>query len=167
MTTSTARLQGPQRSLRRQWMAHALIGLTGLLGLIAHTPSLAHDDAYLDTLTAPHGGQIRMAGTLHLELVVHKDGAEGKERPIEVYVTDHAGTKQATAGATGTVTLLSGKNKVTAALKPDGDNKFKGHASYAPTPDLKAIVSVAMPGEDAQQARFTPLAPRAGQANAR
>ena len=92
------------RKPHRHWMASTLIGLTGLLSLAAYGPSLAHDDAYLDTLTAPHGGQIRMAGALHLELVVHKDGAEGKERPIEIYVTDHAGTKQATAGASGTVT---------------------------------------------------------------
>lgn len=161
MTTSTAHPHHARHPLRRRWLARALIGLTGLLGLITHTPSLAHDDAYLDSLTAPHGGQIRMAGTLHLELVVHKDGADGKPRPIEVYVTDHAGTKQPTAGASATVTLLSSKNKVTAELKPDGDNKLKGQASYAPTPDLKAIVSVTMPGEDAQQARFTPLAPRA------
>lgn len=151
--------------MTRSTTSHAarrgVIALLGLAGLMAHGLSLAHDDAYLDTLSAPHGGQIRMAGTLHLELVVSKAGQDAKERPIEVYVTDHAGTKQATAGATGTVTLLSGKNKVTAPLKPDGDNKLKGMASYAPTPDLKAIVSVTMPGEDAQQARFTPLAPRA------
>ncbi|MGQ0596872.1 hypothetical protein [Aquabacterium sp.] len=150
---------------RRTWMATArvgLIGLVGLAGLMAHGLSLAHDDTYLDTLTTPHGGQLRMAGALHLELVVNKAGQDTKERPIEVYVTDHAGTKQPTAGASATITLLSGKHKVTAALKPDGDNKLKGLASYAPTPDLKAIVSVTMPGQDAQQARFTPLAPRAG-----
>lgn len=158
MTASTSNLA------RRTWTATArtgLIGLLGLAGLMAHGLSLAHDDAYLDTLTAPHGGQIRMAGALHLELVVNKAGQDAKERPIEVYVTDHAGAKQPTAGASATITLLSGKHKVTAALKPDGDNKLKGQASYAPTPDLKAIVSVTMPGEDAQQARFTPLAPRA------
>ncbi len=29
----------------------------------------AHDDAYLDTVKAPHGGQLRMAGVHHFELV--------------------------------------------------------------------------------------------------
>lgn len=167
MHTTTARF--PHQP-RRHGMASARIGLSALIGLMslmAHAPSWAHDDAYLDSLQAPHGGQIRMAGTLHLELVVHKDGSDAKPRPIELYVTDHAGAKQATAGASATVTLLSGKNKASAMLKPAGDNKFTGQASYASTPDLKAIVSVTMPGEDAQQARFTPLAPRAAQAASR
>ena len=58
----------------------------------------------------------------------------------KVYVTDHGGTKIPTAGATGTVTLLAGKTKVVSALKPDGDNRLTGHASYASTPDMKAVV---------------------------
>lgn len=159
--TTSAPTSNPARRTGMAATRAGLIGLLGLAGLMAHGLSLAHDDTYLDTLAAPHGGQIRMAGALHLELVVNQAGQEAKERPIEVYVTDHAGSKQPTAGARATVTLLSGKHKVTAALQPDGDNKLKGLASYAPTPDLKAIVSVTMPGQDAQQARFTPLAPRA------
>lgn len=158
MSTSTVR---PQHPLRRQWLASALIGLTGVLGLIAHTPSLAHDDAYLDTLTAPHGGQIRMAGMWHLELVLDKAAKGDKPQAVDVYVTDHAGTKQEVKGATGSATLLSAGHKLTVPLKPMGDNRLHGEAPYTASPDLKAIVSVTMPGDDAQQARFTPLAPRA------
>jgi hypothetical protein len=129
-----------------------------MLAPLAH----AHDDAYLDTLTTPHGGQLRMAGPVHIELVLVKDSKAAKNNAIEVYITDHAGTKIPSAGATGSVTLLSGKTKVTSALKPDGDNKLKGNATYASTPALKAVVSVTLAGQAAQQARFTPLAPRAG-----
>jgi len=135
------------------------VGLTwgAALPPLAH----AHDDAYLDTLTAPHGGQVRMAGGSHYELVVVKDSEVAKDNAVVVYVTNHAGTKITTTGASGSVTLLSGKIKVSAVLTPDGDNKLTGHATYASTPDLKAVVKVKLAGQDEQQARFTPLAPRA------
>src|SRR3990167_2616908 len=104
-------------------------GLT--LGLALAPLAQAHDDAYLDTLTAPHGGQLRMAGSSHYELVLVKDSKGAKDNAIVVYVTDHAGTKTPTAGASGSITLLSGKTKVSAGLAPDGDNKLTGHAVYA------------------------------------
>lgn len=135
------------------------VGMT--LGLALAPLAHAHDDAYLDTLTAPHGGQLRAAGSSHYELVVIKDSKAAKDNAIVVYVTDHAGTKIPTAGASGSITLLSGKTKVSAALVPDGDNKLTGHAVYASQPDLKAVVKIKLAGQDEQQARFTPLVPRA------
>lgn len=129
-----------------------------MLALLAAPAAQAHDDAYLDTQTAPHGGQLRMAGPSHYELVLVKDSKAAQTNPIVVYVTDHAGTKIPTAGATGSVTLLSGKTKVSSPLKPDGDNKLVGQAVYASTPELKAVVKIKLAGQDEQQARFTPLA---------
>ncbi len=105
---------------------------------------LAHDDAYLDSVAAPNGGQLRMAGPYHYE------------RPILVYVTDHAGQAVSTAGASGTATLLSSQGKVTAILAPDGDNRMKGAAAYAATPGMKAVVGIVLAGKEAVQARFTP-----------
>ena len=78
--------------------------------------------------------------------------------PVMVYVTDHAGSKVSTAGAKGTVTILSGKAKTIVNLVPDGENALKGSGSYASTSDMKAVVSVTMAGKGAEQARFTPLA---------
>jgi hypothetical protein len=118
---------------------------------------LAHTDEALDTQKAPNGGQLRMAGAYHYELVVAKDSKEAKDNPVVVYVTDHAGTKVPTAGAKGTVTILSGKAKVTVSLIPDGDNRLKGSGAYASAPDMKAIVSVTLPNKSPEQARFTPL----------
>ncbi|WP_290673822.1 hypothetical protein [Aquabacterium sp.] len=139
---------------------HILQALTAsLVGMLASAPAWAHDDAYLDTVKAPHGGQLRMAGPVHLELVLVKTPLEARDKAIAVYVTDHAGKPQTTAGASGTITILSGKTKVSVALKPDGDNKLSAQATYASTPDLKAIVSVTMAGQPAQQARFTPMHP--------
>lgn len=136
-----------------KWLSAVSMGL-----LMAAGSAYAHDDAYLDTLKAPHGGQVRMAGMYHFELVVSKDSKEVKDNPLLVYVTDHAGQKIAMAGATGTATLLVGKSKLVATLVPDGDNRLKGSASYASAPDLKAILSVTPAGKASEQARFTPLA---------
>ena len=132
--------------------------------LLAAPLAHAHDDAYLDTQTAPHGGQLRMAGPSHYELVLVKDSKAAQANPVVVYVTDHAGTKVPTAGASGSVTLLSGKTKASTPLKPDGDNKLVGEAVYASSPDLKAVVRIKLAGQDEQQARFTPFAPRASAA---
>ena len=131
----------------------------------------AHTDEYLDTQQHPHGGQMRMAGAWHFELVVARDHKVAKEGPITVYVTDHADAPVSTTGATGSVTLLSGKEKSTLTLTPDGSNRLKGSGKYASTPDLKAVVSVTLAGKPAEQARFTPLVlpakvPAAGKAPA-
>lgn len=124
--------------------------------LSAATPCFAHDDATLDTTTAPHGGQLRMAGVHHFELVVDAKASASKAAPLLVYVTDHAGSKTAVAGATGSATLLSGSTKTALELKPDGDNRMKGVAAYTAAPGLKVIVSITLPGQAATQARFTP-----------
>ncbi len=138
--------------------AKSLTFATLLAAVFASPGALAHTDDYLDTQKHANGGQMRMAGALHFELVVAKDNKAAKESPITIYVTDHADAKMPTAGAKGTVTLLSGKDKSTVTLTPDGDNRLKGSGKYASTPDLKAIVSVTLAGKPAEQARFTPLA---------
>lgn len=122
------------------------------------TPALAHDDAYLDTAKSANGGQLRMAGAYHLELVMAKDSKETKDMPIVVYVTDHGGTKIPTAGATATATILAGKVKTTTKLLADGDNRLKGIAKYASSSELKVVLAVSMAGKAVEQARFTPFA---------
>ena len=117
----------------------------------------AHDDAYLDTQQAPHGGQLRMAGAYHLELVVDKSTPQAADKPVVVYVTDHAGQKVSTEGATGNATILAAKSKASVALVPDGDNRLKGTGRYASTADMKAIVSFTAKGQSPETARFTPL----------
>lgn len=135
-----------------------LITVAASLFALSGGTALAHSDEYLDTQQAPNGGQLRMAGVYHFELVVTKDSKEAKNNPVIVYVTDHAGSKVSTAGAKGTVTILAGKAKATVNLAPDGDNRLKGTGTYASTSDMKAVVSVTLAGKAAEQARFTPLA---------
>jgi hypothetical protein len=121
----------------------------------------AHDDATMNAMVAPHGGQLRMAGGLHVELVIAKDSNSVKENAVTVYLTDHAGVKVPSAGRSAMVTLLYANSKATSVLTPDGDNRLSGRAVYASLPDIKAVVNVITPGQPAQQARFTPLAPDA------
>ncbi|MCM2287430.1 MAG: hypothetical protein NDI67_00275 [Sulfuritalea sp.] len=132
-----------------------------LTGAFATPTALAHSDDVLDTQKAPNGGQLRMAGVYHFELVVARDSKEARDNPVLVFVTDHAGAKIPTVGAGGTATILAGKQKASVKLVPDGDNRLKGVGKYASTPDMKAVVSVTMAGKPAEQARFTPLAPMA------
>lgn len=118
--------------------------------LIFSQGAFAHSDEYLDIQAAPHGGQLRMAGMQHYELVV-------KPNEVTVYLTDHAGTKLDSKGVTGTATVLSGKDKASVKLLPTEDNVLKGTSKFGLAPDMKVVVSIALPGQDAQQARFTPL----------
>lgn len=137
--------------------ALSLIAAASVFGL-ASPSLLAHSDEVLDTQKAPNGGQLRMAGGNHFELVVAKDSKESKDNPVVVFVTDHAGAKVSTVGAGGTATILAGKQKASVKLVPDGDNRLKGMAAYSSTPDMKVVVSITLPGKSAEQARFTPLA---------
>jgi len=120
------------------------------LALFFSQGAFAHSDEYLDTQTAPHGGQLRMVQQYHYELVV-------KANEVSVYVTDHGGKKFDTRGATGTATLLSGKSKTSVKLMPAGDNQMKGSGQFALAPDMKVVVSIALAGQPALQGRFTPM----------
>jgi hypothetical protein len=137
----------------------AAILATALTLATGATSALAHSDApHPDTLKAVHGGQLGMAGSYSYELVVVKDAKDAQESPVVVYVTDHAGQKIPTAGASGTATILAGKLKASATLQPDGDNRLKGIAKYAATPDMKVVVSITLSGKPPEQTRFTPMA---------
>lgn len=128
--------------------------------LMVSTGAFAHDDATLDKVKTPHGGQLRMAGIYHFELVVAKDSKNAKDNPVAVYLTDHGGNKIPVAGAMGKATILAGKSKITIPLAPTGDNKLEGVGKYASDPQMKAIVSVTLADKKTSQARFTPLAAR-------
>jgi hypothetical protein len=120
------------------------------LALIFSQGAFAHTDEVLDKTAAPHGGQLRMAGMHHLELVV-------KANEITVYLTDHAGKSQPAEGATGTATVLSGKTKTSVPLAPAADNVLKGSGKFELAPGMKVVISVTLPGQAPLQARFTPL----------
>ena len=135
-----------------------LLITSALTGPLIPTAAFAHTDEYLDTLSAPNGGQLRMAGMYHFELVVTHDNQQAKENPILIYVTNHADEKISTSGSKGTVTITAGETKKTINLMPHGDNALKGSGVYAATSDMEVVASVTMPGMPTKHARFTPLA---------
>ena len=110
----------------------------------------AHTDEYLDTQTAPHGGQLRMTGAYHYELVA-------KNNELTIYLTDHGGTNVASAGAKGSATILSSKGKTKIQLAPAGENILRGTGQFEAVPDMKVAVSITLPGQGAALARFTPF----------
>ena len=124
----------------------------------------AHDEAYFDSKESAHGGQTRMAGPYHLELVA-------KDNEIVLYVMDHADRALSTAGGGGkaTVQVAKVKDKTSVKLEPAGDNMLKGTGGIGVSPETVVTVFVDLPGQEVTAARFTPFKPiakTAGKENA-
>lgn len=135
-----------------------LTTLTAALVLaLAAGVATAHTDEILATMPAPHGGQLRVAGLYHLELVADVQANGKQPAPIKVYVTDHAGAPSDLTGVSGTLTLLGTGGKATADLAPAGRGVLKASAAYVADARLKAIVALSFPGGGVEQARFVPL----------
>ena len=117
----------------------------------------AHDDATLDKLAGPNGGQLRMAGAYHFELVVASDSRQARDNPVSVYLSDHDGKKVAAVGAGGTAIILAEKATITVSLVPVGDNRLTGIGKYASDPQMKVVVSITFADRRTEQARLTPL----------
>jgi hypothetical protein len=118
----------------------ARLALLGLLVLPCGAAS-AHSNEYLMTITGEHGGMVRMADAYHFE-VVAGDGE------VHVWVTDHGGTSQSTAGASGSATILTGKNKMSVKLAPQGENELLGKdAKIKLDKHSKIVLAVTMKGQ--------------------
>lgn len=115
----------------------------------------AHTEEHFDSISTPHGGQMRMAGPYHLELVTN-------EKEIVLYVTDHSDREVSTKGGIGKATIQAGKAKpkTTIKLEPAGDNMLKGTGDFSISPETVVIVFLKLPDEEAQSARFKPLKPK-------
>jgi hypothetical protein len=126
--------------------AVALIGLAG--GVQAHT------DDWFDKHKTPHGGQVRMSGPYHLELMPQKD-----KNDVLVYVTDHGDTAIPTAGWTAQLVALSGGKKISIVLKPAGTNTLRGKG-HVPA-DAQVVLSVVPKAGEEYSARYqTAVAPK-------
>ncbi|HYM89066.1 MAG TPA: hypothetical protein VES92_08095 [Nitrospiraceae bacterium] len=123
--------------------------------LIIFQPVWAHTDEQLDTISSPHGGQVRAAGPYHLELVV-------KDRELVLYVTDHANNEITTIGGEGKANIQHDKSgsKIAVKLEPSQNNMLKGICDFQINPETVIVVFVKFPEQDAYAARFTPLKPK-------
>ncbi|MGZ8287917.1 MAG: hypothetical protein ACXW2U_00555 [Telluria sp.] len=95
---------------------------------------------------ARHGGIVQSAGDLSFELV-------SKDAKTTIYVDDH-GKDLPTAGLTGTLTVLKGKQKTVVPLEPAGGNMLaaKGDATLAP--GSKAVAAVTFADKNVVSVRF-------------
>lgn len=135
-----------------------LVVAAGLLSSAA----FAHTDEYLDTVVGPNGGQLRMAGAYHFELLLVKDAKAGAASAVKLYLLDHANNPQPAKEAKATVLIVSGKQKAKADLTLAQANLLSGSADYTAAEDLKAVVNVTIKtehGEVTEQAKFTPFKP--------
>ena len=142
-----------------------LVVAAGLLS----TAAFAHTDEYLDTVVGPNGGQLRMAGAYHFELVLAKDAKAGAPSAVKLYLLDHGNNPQPAKDAKATVLIVSGKTKAKTELTPQGDNLLAGSAAYTAAEDLKAVVNISIKtehGEVTEQAMFTPFKPVPAKAEA-
>jgi hypothetical protein len=123
--------------------------------LIILQPAWAHTDESLDTMSSPHGGQVRAAGPYHLELIT-------KGGELVLHVTDHAWQEIHTEGGEGKANIQQDKagGKITVKLEPLQQNMFTGNGEFHITPETVIVVFVKLPGQDAYGARFTPLKPK-------
>lgn len=136
-------------------MHKSMAGVVLAAALTVSLSAWGHTDEYLATIAAPHGGQIRMAGPYHLELVA-------KNKEVVVYVTDHGDNEVGTAGGVAKATLQIGKAKTRTSveLAPGGGNTLKGSGDFVVRPETVIVVFVKLPGQEPQSARFTPLKPK-------
>ena len=124
-----------------------------VLGLVAATAVLAHTNEYLDTLDGEHGGQLRMSGAYHFELIA----APGK---LTVYVTDHAWQPVETAGASANAMVITNGKKTVLDLQVSGSNMLEGSGDFMLDEKSTVHLKVSMPDGAAELATFQPLRKR-------
>lgn len=73
---------------------------------------------------------------------------------IMLYLTSHHGEVIATQGASGELTLLTGKDKQVLTLQPSGGNSFMAQGQYKLASGAKALARVTLPGKAVEQFRF-------------
>ncbi|MBM4227402.1 MAG: hypothetical protein FJ164_06610 [Gammaproteobacteria bacterium] len=107
--------------------------------------AMAHSDEYFDSKPAPHGGRVRMAGPLHLEVLAN-------DSEVRLYVTDHLEQPLATLGGRAMLRVSGTERAV--ALAPAGDNLFTARLEESLPPDAEWVVFVEMKDTPAQSARY-------------
>lgn len=111
-------------------------------------PCFAHDDAYLDSHPTPHGGQVRMAGPYHMEVLT-------EHSHLRVYVTDHGGAAVSTAGWKAQAIVLAGKQKLHYDLQPAGTNTLLSKDPITRSAPVVMVLTVTPAAGTAQIARYT------------
>jgi hypothetical protein len=123
-------------------------------------PAYAHSDDYLDTVPGAHGGQLRMGGAYHFELVVSPTATADKASVVKVYLTDHAGVVAKNSGMKAQLLLKTNGKPVLVKLTADGENVLQGSAAFTASPELQATLAVSFADNSSAQMNFQPLKPK-------
>jgi len=111
--------------------------------LLAASPTWAHTDH----LKPQFGGITADAESFQVELV-----AKGNQ--ITLYLSEH-GAPVESAGASGKLIVLSGKDKEEVALAPNGYQSLGAKLKAKPAKGAKAVATITAPGRDTGTVRFT------------
>jgi hypothetical protein len=123
---------------------------------VLDVPLFAHDPATLDAIPSAHGGQVRMMGPYHVELILDRTVAKAK-KPIWIYLQNHAFQAMPSAGTTATVTFVEGGASTTSLFRPAGPESLFGIGVYSDDPALLAIVSLTDGDKQIYKETFTPF----------
>lgn len=119
-----------------------------VLPVVGATVARAHTDEHFDKMQTPNGGQVRMAGPYHLELVVGRG-------EVTLHVNDHADNPIATAeGSAKVIIRWSKRNRYVVILNPVGGNVMHGTGEFKLGKANDVSVLLALPGQDPQRAQF-------------
>jgi hypothetical protein len=121
--------------------------LAGVLWTHGAPLAQAHSDEHFEKQGGAHGGQMRMAGPYHLELVVG-------ERELALYVTDHGDAPVDTTGGSVKAIITGGKNRYVVILSPAGGNVLKGTGDYQLGAYNLISLMLALPEQELQHAKF-------------
>jgi len=125
----------------------------------------AHDPATLDSLPSVHGGQVRMAGPFHVELVVLGLEAAQTDRLVLIYLQNHMFQDVSSAGLKGIARFMDGQRVTTVNLIPIESNGFSGRGAFDVNPSVTAEVSITDKDGEAWSAIYTPFAANAKRAH--
>jgi hypothetical protein len=118
----------------------------------------AHDPATLDSLPSVHGGQVRMAGPFHVELVVLGLEVAQTDRLLLVYLQNHMFQDVSSSGLKCIARFVDGKHVTTVNLIPIESNGFSGRGAFKVNPFVTAEVSITDKNGEAWSATYTPFA---------
>lgn len=146
---------GLEMAVARALLTFALL-ITGLASG-ADGPARARltgDSARLDPrreMPRPaHGGEMRMAGPIWLELVVTKGS-------LNVYVTDRSGIPLDAKGGKATATVHTDGKGTRIELRPTGGNRLAGKGRLRLKRSSVIFITVDLRGEKPHRAVFWPL----------
>jgi hypothetical protein len=120
-------------------------------------PVHAHDPATLDSLPSRHGGQVRMAGPFHIELVILGQESAQRDRLVLVYLQNHMFEDVSSGGLKGSTKFFDGQHVSTVSLIPIDANGFSGKGTFDINPSVTAEVSITDKDGKVWSATYTPF----------